>query len=521
MSNIADDQTCSALASLDGLRRDRLHRFIVGRDQSPTTISPEDLGDPFAQLVLRQSPHPTNSDQVIRQLQAAVGEGDPRGVERAFVVGEGSQLSTAGPRIQRALRFVVTLGIGDVDVILSTASPDSDSVEVMAWDSAAGGFNYYRTTANGGPWVFGGNSADAIRPDTTGKGPFESHTGGNLLMKELRFPWVHWHSTVPGAVAISQEVLEGSVDGHRWGRVVGDGDGTLDGADVLETQVAMPSIDRWTTARFEAIRSGREPARLKQLFRHVVTTPTVNLVSSNTRSSAAAEGAPVDLPPQFFVDSETFTGRDSLGLASPPALVIPADIYRDILAEFDVRLANNGTVVQTGDTFFAFVIPERAFEDIAVTKALREVVVTERLLAALLLVDFANPVFSPVRERLLQAFSDQDGLPSDPAVFSEAVAEQLRGELDETTRSDFFSIWDAGEAWRDAANQTLTTYYSLLTQRLAEEPAVVCREWFRLAESRRRLVRQMKIFESPLLLATSNAAEENLRMRPDAVVVSA
>ena len=124
-------------------------------------------------------------------------KGDPLKTLRTFLVGEGSQLAPANPGVDATLRFVVTLGRGPdgPDLFLSTGDPKQPgSVEVMAWDRRTGGFNYYRSTGRAAMWMFAGNSRDALRESSRGKGPFESHPSGALLMKELKTPWNNWHS---------------------------------------------------------------------------------------------------------------------------------------------------------------------------------------------------------------------------------------------------------------------------------------------------------------------------------------
>jgi hypothetical protein len=518
-NNVGVDESCSALARLSGLNPDALHRFVVGRDEKPMEVSPADLQDPFAQLALREPPPPRTAEEVVVRVQQAVGAEDPRGAERSFLVGEGSQIPVGEiPFAARTIRFVVALGNSEADLILSAFSPTSTSVEVMAWDAVAKGFNYYRTTESGA-WVFAGNSIDAVRPDTEGKGPFESHTGGNFIMKELRFPWVHWHSRRADA-AIDPAVLEGAVKDHRWVREAADG-GTLHGAEVCELQVAIPSVNRWTSARFEGIRTGVEPLRPKRIFQQIVGSPTVNLVSSRTKS-VSAQGEPIDLPRQFFVDSETLSDTEFLGLAKLPELVIPSASYKAVLSEFNVRLSDKEVGFQrTGDTFFAFVVPERAFEDIAVVKAAVGQLITKRLAAALLMVDFPNPVFSATREQLLSAVPDARDVGIGPEGFSELIAERIRTTVGGQARDEFLDTWDAGSKWADSANVRLKNYYGRLHNLLADDPVVAFRDWFRLAESRRRHaaeIKKMPIFEFPLLLAMSSADEETLSMREDATL---
>jgi hypothetical protein len=505
-----ENQGCGALIGLDGLAPDSLHQFVIGHDAAPFAVA--DVGasfdDPFAALLVNGT-FPRNAAEVVDALKPSLG------TERSFLLGEGSQIEDL-PFEQRSMRFVIAFGI---DVMVSTFHPTSPSVEVMAWDATRTGFNYYRTTRTGA-WVFGGNSADALREDSEGKGPFESHTSGSMLMKELRFPWVHWHSPVGAPIDTAIFAGRPGLEDHRWLRPLRDGDGTLEGAEVCELKVAIPSIERWTAARFAAIAEGREPPRPRRVYRQVLTSPTVNLVSSTTLRSDAEQGAPVTLPPQFFVDNETLTAV--LGLAGPPSLSLPADAYRAAIEEFNVRLENRSGFVRPGDTHFPWVVPERGFEDIATVEGALDVMLTRRLAACLLMVDFPNPVFSARRARLLERVPEEIDLGAGAEAFAETVAANLRAAADDgTPEADFIALWDRGDGWPDACNELLNGYYDDLRKRLADDPRQAARDWFLLAEATRREaaeVRQMPIFEFPLLLARSDAEEAPLAMRADGTV---
>jgi hypothetical protein len=129
---------------------------------------------------------------VLAALDRAASEADALGRQMIFLVGEGSQIpfSPDTASLQRNLRFLVTRGSGPggPDVLLSSFHPDEGDVELMAWDRRSGGFNFYRTVGANSGWVFAGNSRHALADPTQGKGPFESHRSGNILMKELRAP---------------------------------------------------------------------------------------------------------------------------------------------------------------------------------------------------------------------------------------------------------------------------------------------------------------------------------------------
>jgi hypothetical protein len=189
---------CGALAR-EGLDDAAVHRFILGSDDHPIKLSPQEatqqLGDRFAQLVLLRGIFPRTAGEVLDAIEQAVPSDDPLRVQQFFLVGEGSQIAPPMPggAGKRNLRFLATIGegTGGPDIVVSAFHPDHGTVELMAWDLAVGGFNYYRTVGTSSAWVFAGNSRHALTAPTRDNGPFESHKSGHFLMKELKFPWVH------------------------------------------------------------------------------------------------------------------------------------------------------------------------------------------------------------------------------------------------------------------------------------------------------------------------------------------
>src|SRR6185436_8896849 len=175
------------------------------------------------------------------------------------------------------------------------------------------------------------------------------------------------------------------------------------GANVCEAAVAEPAIRRWARARMARLAGAdgviRRPARFME---QILGTPTVNLITSHTESGAAAGGAgTVDLPQTFFVSSRALT--ELLNLQAPPQFEVAAQLYAANLRAFGFALRDqNAGFEQPGDTHFAFLVPERALEDdVVLEQALASGLLTPRLAAALLMVDFPNPLWSRRREALL------------------------------------------------------------------------------------------------------------------------
>ena len=520
------DVTCAVFRRLPpgALEPEAIHRFVVGEDQGPQRLTAEEasreLGDPFAVLLLLRGVFPRTAGEVLAALDRAASETDGLGRQMIFLVGEGSQIpfSPDTASVQRNLRFLVTRGSGPEgpDVLLSSFHPDEGDVELMAWDRRSGGFNFYRTVGANSAWVFAGNSRHALVDPTQGKGPFESHPSGNVVMKELRAPWIHWDSpdaeVLPSVFAGNDPLRE-----HPWFR-----EKQPQGAFTCEVSVARPSIERWTSARFVAlVAQDGTVDRPERVMRQLLETPTVNLISSPARSRDAVGAASVELPETFFVDAEALK---LLGLQAPPRFAVDGRLYGRSLRSFQVRLTDEDGFERPGDTHFAFVVPERAFEDHAVLgEAVRVGLISHRLAACLVMTDFPNPVFSARRAGLLRhvppAASIQGGQSSFSVEMAEAILAAAEGSAADSAEREFAARWAAGDSWRDEFDRLLGDYFGAVSGQLKTQEGFDA--YYRLAESRRDQVRRMPIFESPLLFARTNIASATRAMRPDGAVAEA
>ena len=170
-------------------------RFVLGLDPEPFGTLMEDadlraLRDPFALSVLTQAAPPLALDDVLRALNVA-GEGQVPD-QQVFMIAEGGQIawSDDSSSLDRGLRvvFVRSRG-GDAQVLVSTTFPfddesDATFLQVAGWDNESGVFNFYERRRN--CWFWAGNSWHALDEPTRGRGPFDSHANGALVMKELR-----------------------------------------------------------------------------------------------------------------------------------------------------------------------------------------------------------------------------------------------------------------------------------------------------------------------------------------------
>jgi hypothetical protein len=116
-------------------------------------------------------------------------------------------------------------------------------------------------------------------------------------------------------------------------------------------------------------------------------------------------------PRTFFLNSDTLF--DTLGLApddpSVADITISGAHFRQLLARYDAH-RTDGALRINGDSHFAFLTPEPAFEDTNLIDVMMQAgLLTPRFTAALAMTDFSNPVFSPRRAALLRYTPTQLG----------------------------------------------------------------------------------------------------------------
>lgn len=525
MVPVADD-TCGVFDRTGGLDENALNQFVVGADPQPRAMTAAEvraLGDPFAALFAKGT-IPRTAQQVIEKLKAAAPKKSPLQSQASFIVGEGSQVARSAETatVQRSLRFLVTLGDGPKgpDVLLSAADPaQAARVEVMAWDEKAGGFNYYRSAGGRSIWMLAGNSRDALRDSSRGKGPFESHPSGGLIMKELKSPWVNWHSpdaNIPESVFAPNDHRRK----HEWFTQKEPA-----GALTFEFSAARPAMERWAAARFASLKDGNGPVtRPRHIMEQILGTidrrrSTVNLTTSHVANEDLRPSSVLDLPVTFFIDSEGLS--DVLGLTRPPGFTVSGAIYRKCLTKFRVRMEDGEGFVRKGDTHFCFLVPERAFEDqVVLRKAIEIGLLSKRLAACLLMVDPWNPIFSERRAALLRHVPATARLKNRKSRFSQEMVDSILAAAKAgpkgTPEAEFAERWKVGPGFAGPFNRMLSRYYRAVTNNLKKQAAFD--DYFKLAEERRQTFNEMPISEFPLLLPHTNIKRSGRRMRSDGSV---
>ncbi|WP_437827197.1 hypothetical protein [Sorangium sp. So ce1153] len=502
-----------------------MYRFIAGIDEEIVAMGEPELAglrDPFAELVLKRGASPVSLRDLLAAVDRQNGGSDALPGQSSFVVGEGSQIAwTEGTEdVKRAMRLVVTRNSDDngpsaeSSLFISTAPRLDDEhvfLQVLAWDPVAEVFNYYLRV--GMAWVFAGDSSHALAEGSRGRGAFDSHVNGALVMKELRAPWINWHSvraTVDAAFAPDDPIRSTSLFQDR------------SNAELFEP-VVRAGIQLWNDARIaRALRTGKALTGLDAFMRQVLETTTVNLVSSDSEAHLVTQADTLTLPSTLFVNVGALL--DVLELqADLPSLDVPGELYLRSLERHDVA-RTDGKHAWRGDTYFAFLVPEPAFEDIDVVRALIDAgIMTPRLAASLLMVDFPNPIYSSRRRRLMRYVPEKAPLDAPGAALEReliAAVAAAAGALPEASpERELLANWAVGEgAWRQSFTDRIARYMERVAARLAtEEGFDAC---FRLAESRRRRFRRLPLDEFSLLLPTTNLDPSMpwLRMNEDGTV---
>lgn len=501
-------------ADVDERQAPRLYRYVVGVDRQARPLDAQEsagLGDPMAELFFRRGVFPPTA----RDLLAGLPEPATRTNQSVYLVGEAGQIPPgSAPELPRATRFVVARAATgrDVDLLVSTGAnedPATSFLQVAAWDRTAKVFNYYMRISP--VWVWAGNSWSALAPGSRGNGCFDSHINGSVVMKELKAPWNNWQSQ-------AAQIRLAPDDPFRLDPLYQQ----VIGAENLELTVRA-LISRWTAARLAAVTQDGTVEHPEQLMRHLFTTTAVNLASTATQSSTITPaGGDLLLPPGLWLNGDALLGDLELPVTAAVPPRAPAAHYVDSLAAFGFALEEKSSgFSQPGDTFFAFVVPEPACEDNDVVRQMVERgLITARFAACALMVDFTNPVFSPVRERLMAH------VPTTPTAVTEledhiaqAILEAAASLPSDSPERRFAADWVlADDMWPKSFAQRIDDYLGHIGRRIRESAGFD--DYVRLAESRRRDFKAMRLNEFELTLPTTDIPGDapRLRMNDDGTV---
>jgi hypothetical protein len=490
-------------------------RFVEGADAAPKPMADAEvkalLNDPWAVHILRKGVFP---DDLTKALGALTATGTfPDTEQESFFVSESGQIhdSASTKGLQRDFRMVITRG-GPADqlppVLISAPAGDrAGFIELMSWDDTKKAFNFYRRPKNG-QWTWKGDTRDAFRVATQGKGCFQYHSNGVPVMKELRIPWNNWNSslaTIPPEAVPDEDIRKGSLFLKR--------------ADAYQLEPMIRGwIDRATQARIADIMKGDSIADAPRLLRPLFTSTTVNLTTSLMTSQGNTVN--LNLPPGLFLNFDLFS---DLSIAAPPGFStrVRRPQYQDTLTTFAFQL-QQGKLSIKGDTHFAFMTPEQASEDIvSIRQLIAQKVITRHFAACVLLVDFPNPIFSSARESLLKYVpvtgNLQDGRSDLPERTALAIIQAAASIGPDTPERRFAEWWNmTPDQLQRQATARIQTYLTAVQARLKTQTGV--NDYTRLAESRRQRFAKLVLNEFELLLPHTNIPAAERRMNPDGTI---
>ncbi len=492
----------------------RIFKFRMGREVTPVemeAIELEKLKDPFAELILKRNFFPTTLKQVLEVVDRDTDSTNGLPEQLSFVIADGGQIAWTPEtqNVDRQFRFaVVRRGSSkNADLMVSTSfeiESEETFLQVIAWDESAGAYQFY--DRRGGSWIWAGSSWDALSQDTRGKGPFDSHVNGSLNMKELKDPWINWHSmaaSIDASLAPDDPIRNEAL----WtGKSRGD---------IFETEIVRPGVRRWTKSRFDRSIVDGKLRNAREFFRQIFETTTVNLVSSREPYGSIDDDTTIRLPLEFFFNSDAFLNTLELTISAPQPKV-KGLTYLNAVDHFEVELTD-GISKFKGDTHFVFLVPEVAFEDLVVlTELIERELLSPKLAASILMVDFSNPVFSERRASLLKYVPETIGVGNTEelsAIFVNGVRSQTSSIPGNSPEQEFLFNWET-ENWQSEFALRIDDFLTRVQQNLDGKEEFL--SVFALAESRRREFRKRPLAEFRLTTPKTNIPEDArlLRLTP-------
>jgi phosphatidylserine/phosphatidylglycerophosphate/cardiolipin synthase-like enzyme len=476
------------------------------------------LDDPLGRLLRSGKPFPLTLQQLLQAVDA-LEDTDALPNQLVFLVADGGHIpwTPETDSLERAFRFAVARGRGDFTLLISSStlidSADNRAfLQVLGWDQTHEVFHYYERLERTFFWA--GMSHHALEDASRGKGPFDSHVNGSMVMKELRPPWIHWHAPQAG---INEEVL--APDDHLRDEPLFKSRVT---ADRLEIEVVRPGISRWNEARVrKAVGSGNVWRNVHHFLRQAITDTTVNLASSDTASALLTDDSLLSPPLSFFINRDILF--ETLGLVpedpSEADIAIPGKLYRECLKRYDVHRTDGNLRIE-GDSHFAFLTPEPAFEDTHLVEAMFQAgLLTSRFIACLSMTDFCNPVFSDRRATLLRYVPAEVNGTNPAQALESSFVDSLRAaisagengaEKSDSPEREFLVNWET----QDHESQfvlRITEYLRNLKTGMTDFDVVD--GWFRLAEYRRRRFRRHHLAEFSLTTPRTNIPEDAAPLR--------
>ena len=253
-------------------------------------------------------------------------------------------------------------------------------------------------------------------------------------------------------------------------------------------------------------------------MRHLFETTTANLVTSSDASKAGT--LTVALPTSFFLNNDVLF--DVLAVDPPgdfQGMKVTRLIYQSNLDKYAFKLLS-GKFQQLGDTFFGYLVPEASFEDInALEHLIAKRLITQKFAACVMMIDFPNPVFSPIRQVLSKYVPTAGAVQADLSAPIIAAIMQAAAALPvESAEGQFVANWKLpDDQWKNVFAGRIRDYLAAANTKLTAKRDFDA--YVELAESRRRQFATLPLDEFDLLLpVTSIPHGPSLRMNADGSV---
>lgn len=541
-------------ASCPPVQAQMIYRFIAGVDTCMVPMSSGEmageLNDPFGQMLIVNSAGHGPWPASIQDTMSALARATPAlPAPKSFMVGEGSQIPSTlpdnngnpiGRDASRDLRYVLTWGPSNGSPTIFLSGPGAfsgtlaDFLQVISFDPKKNVYNYYQHINNadvGNPsvegeprtWSWAGDSTFARKPATQGQGCFQCHLNGGLNMKELTSPWNNWSSPQSSISSINVPASVASDGIFR----------TLGGADQFQN-FFQNAMQNYTARSVKSWIQNQTVTNPPELLRRLIMTTTINFASSPSLGSDSTDIT--GLPKDFFLnDSALGGGPQGLGLNySVPVLTLARPDFNAFVTKNQLCLVNSGTggqpgYSQPGATHFAFFVPVPAFEDsVAIRQLITQKVVSSKFAAAVLMVDFTNPVFSAARSSLMKYANQITSGTADgadiPSQFAKLTAVAAAGQppFDDqhpgrgTPEQQFNYYWSQTD-WQAACQTQINQYLAAVGARIPTSAGAS--DYLTLAVSRGVQFAQDpqvgSLNEFQLLLPQSTLGNIKVQMLPD------
>lgn len=358
---------------------------------------------------------------------------------RRFIVSEKGQLSVSketgtDPRTvdewdcgpEQATPDEATDIVGKVFI-----SGPGSAMHIIAWDAVNKTFNFYTTdhaSTNAQIFFHGNSHTQAVSVSNTFRHACTNcHTGGGLLMKEIRFPWPFWHSPIAPLPGVTNQKWTRATDSNhnveiaeffeiltlkslamanqslmnklKQGAAVGypkpesPATGTVKYRDLLfplfcERGIALASSPNKYGSGNLGVPS--------DLILNRLLAPRDGKISLTTGLNPASKGTSSRLDLTGFEDKEDFAGIATSG--SSISTIAEAQWKSTAANFFSIKDSARNP---DGDVF-PMLIPIRHFaDDDLVSRLVNEGFIPESFASNVLMVDLQNPVFSEQRCGLL------------------------------------------------------------------------------------------------------------------------